>query len=155
MCPNLGLFFCFVLFLLQQCAETPLLETRTSTKALLSLGDCLRERFQGLPDHSWERQELVHSQDQGLYSYYLTHRWVNLLPGDLAYGAKSNTAHKGTFVCEWMPNYCWGGAWTWDALLNLILMSFLHIKFLTAATPEEGSRNKTRVEEGKNAEKGE
>lgn len=50
----------------------------------------------------------VHSWDQDVYVYYTTQRWARFLSDSLTYGAGSQSSHKGTFVCEWMPNYCCG-----------------------------------------------
>lgn len=110
-CPNLFFFF----FFLQWCIESFPLVTCTSTKALSSLGACVREYVsrdsETKAEKSWSwftGHCRVHSQDQGLYAYYLTHKWASLFLHPLVYSVGSNSSHQGISVYEWMPNH-WAG----------------------------------------------
>ena len=73
----------------------------------------------------------VHSQDRGLYAYYLMHRWVRLLQGPLVYVAGSHSSHKDTFVCGWVPNYfCCGGGQKPGTFYSTIIPSLLASFFM-------------------------
>lgn len=86
----------------------------------------------------------------GLYAYYLTCGWASLLPDPLACGAGSNSSHQGTVVYGWMPNCFGGGAHKQEMRYSaMMLIALLHVKFLSVATPEEGSENETGMEGGR------
>lgn len=62
---------------------------------------------------SWfmdQSQFSVQSQDWGLSTYYLIHRWERLLLGHLENGAGSHSPHKGIFISGWTPKHLlsWG-----------------------------------------------
>lgn len=112
-------------FLIYWYANISPLESRTFTDTLFFVGDFLRVFSRG----SWTEAERawsqfmghcrVHSQDQGLSVYYLTHGWARFPPGPMAYDAGTHNFYKNTFVCGWMPNYCcWRKVMTKEQLIQ-------------------------------------
>ena len=96
-------------FLFQWCPGTSLLENWTSTKALISMSDCLRHIFPGVP-RLWPRGAGATSltkqgPEPGLKSVCLSLDALvgKLCLGHLAYCAGCQSSH----FCVWMePNCC-------------------------------------------------
>lgn len=77
----------------KKCSGNFMLDSWTSTKLLLCVGDCLNQCFQGFLVCALERLELVHWSLQDtqprLRSNCLTHGWVWFFLGLLAYGYRT------------------------------------------------------------------
>ena len=108
--------------LLYWCAGTSLLETWTSTKALIYL--VIVSVLQGLQDCNQEDLGLVHGLLQGQQlgpssECLLSSEFARFLLGPLVCIAGSHSSHTGTFFCRWMPNCCW-----WDIMRGIL---FSHV----------------------------
>ena len=116
------LFACLLvcLFLPHWCAETSLLDFWASTKTLSSVRDYIKQPWISRAPRPWTRGAGSRSQATvvsvigtigSVYDYYPVHQWVIFFLSPLVYG--SHSPHRGTFVYEWIPNYC-----CWEENMN-------------------------------------
>ena len=124
---SLSLFF-FFFFLFHSSSGITSLETWTFTKAVSSVSDCIQYVHQGLPDHDQEKP--IHGSPQGPTRTKVCQP-IGLLLGSLAYGARTHSCLRGTFVCGWILNFCWRGTgWKWAMSLASFVLTSPPLVFL-------------------------
>ena len=92
-----------------------------STKAFSSMGGCLRWCFSETPRlQPWR----AGTGSQTLAGFIGT---TMVFLGSFVYGARSHSSHKDSFVCGWMPSFCWGGGEWWGLSYSWGCVLFSHV----------------------------